>query len=142
MAEKGISKEYIIRNKVLGEFPDIIAVMGSENPRLMICENKESLYTFEINPLMKCISKLAEDHNIGNNKAVVTKILNLFKIHQFVDEKTFFSHDLWQIPFKNGYYDVKSNEFRSKEECPYKNFFYEIPHTFDIDLKGDCPKFK
>ncbi|MBA7608088.1 hypothetical protein ES703_15263 [subsurface metagenome] len=132
MKKYSIKTEYIIRNKVLEEIYDIIAIMGSEKPRLMIREEGDSLYTFEINPLMKLTSEITENHNIGNNKAMVTKILNLLKIHKFIDEREYFTHDLWSIPFKNGYYDVRANEFK---ENKYKIFFYQIPHDYNEDFK-------
>ena len=134
-----LKPEYIIKNEVLEEFSSVISVMGSDKPRLMIRKKKSGLYTFEINPLKKAISEKVEYYNIGSNSAMVTKILNIIRTKCYVDEKEYFNHDNWLIPFKVGYYDVKKEKFFQITE---KNFFYEIPHIYDINFKGDCPKFK
>lgn len=134
-----IKPEYVIKNEVLEDFPSTIAVMGSDNPRIMIRKNGDGLYIFDISKLKKFISQKVETYNIGNNAAMVTKILNHLKTQCYVNEKEYFSHENWIIPFKIGYYDVRNDKF---EPIINKSFFYEIPHHYKQSFKGDCPKFK
>lgn len=131
--------EYVLADEFREKYPSIISVMGTENPRIMIRASEGGLFTFDISQLKIDLSKKIEEYNIPGNKAMLNKVLDIFKTQNYVDERKYFNHENWIIPFQNGYFDVRKEIFHQIHE---KNFFYEIPHKYDFLHKHDCVEFK
>jgi len=73
--------------------------------------------------------------HVSSNVIKYIKYTTQFDRHQFC-------YDSYLINFHNGYYNALENKFYPNSEFKDKLFCYEIPHDYNPDFEGKCPKFK
>jgi len=113
-------------------------VAMSDSRQLML--KSGNIYTSDITDFTKYLSRVCNKYKTSY-RTVRNDVLEKFKDSNLFDRSQF-CYDPFIINFKNGYYDIKKNEFIKSKDNKDKTFFYEIPHKFEGEL-GDykCPVF-
>ena len=110
----------------------------SDSRQLML--KSGNIYTPNIKEFTKYLSEVCEEHKTSYRN-VRNDVLEKFR-DTYIFNRSEFSYDPYVINFKNGYYDIKEDEFIKAEDNKKKIFFYEIPHEFKGELGDyDCPEF-
>ncbi len=98
----------------------------------------ENQFIDDENLIKQKISLFIMENNLKSNTTNTKKVLDILKMQNYTKEDEFFTHELWVVPFLNGYFNAITGTFRFPDE---KKFFYCIPHKFE-GLDHDCPRFK
>ncbi|KKN02358.1 hypothetical protein LCGC14_1118510 [marine sediment metagenome] len=123
--------EYRIVDDIKDKFPNLISIIG------LLMDRVENSYVSVEAEVKKAILEALRKKNMSTG--ILERILKNLVIITNVKEEEFFTHEGWIVPFQNGYYDIINKKFIQYHE---KNFFYEIPHKYNENFKGDCTIFK
>jgi len=124
--------EYTLSNKILEKY-DLITILG-----VVMTKSGNSYVPYEVQ-LRKFILEDLKEHNVSST--IKNRVINNIKDITATEDEEFFTHEDWIVPFTNGFYNVKTEEFKSLWGGD-KKFFYEIPHPYNEDFKGCCSNFK
>ncbi|MCP4651664.1 MAG: hypothetical protein GY853_16505 [PVC group bacterium] len=127
---------YILIADFLMDKYDIITMSDSEE--IMIRHG--NIYSSDLSEFNRDIVLEVERYGL-NISRIETNILKRIKALTSFDRDNL-CYDDWMVNFKNGYYDIKEDKFVSNEDNTDKLFCYEIPHEYNPEFIGSCPKYK
>ncbi len=127
---------YIIIADYLMDKYDIITMSDSEE--MMI--RTGNIYSPDLTGFYRDMVLEIEKYGLTISR-IKANIEQRIKALTYFDRKNLCFDD-WLVNFRNGYYDVIEEKFTTNDDNHDKLFCYEIPHDYDIEFKGSCPKFK
>lgn len=100
---------------------------------------KGNIYSNKLGGFKKDMAIAIEE----SGKTITHVSANIMKYIKFTTQfdRRQFCYDSYLINFHNGYYNARENKFYPNTEFKDKLFCYEIPHDYNPDFKGKCPKF-
>ena len=98
----------------------------------------DNAYTNDLNVLLEYLNVLAKNYSVSY-RGIKGDVLENLKDSSIVD-MSFFCYDSWLLNFKNGYYNLITDEFIKTKDCK-KEFVFSINRDYTPN-EVDCPIFK